>query len=102
MKSQGRFGAIILSDGIRFSVWSGAARRLWVSLFDREGNRETERLEMQPMGGGRHALFMAGMKAGVRYGFRAEGEYAPERGIWFDPDKLLVDPYAVEIDRPYV
>ncbi|TIM87364.1 MAG: glycogen debranching enzyme GlgX, partial [Mesorhizobium sp.] len=26
----------------------------------------------------------------------------PENGLWFDPDKLLVDPYAVEIDRSYV
>ena len=42
------------------------------------------------------------MKAGTRYGFRADGDYAPERGLWFDPDKLLVDPYAVEIDRQYV
>ena len=48
-----------------------------------------------------HALFVASLAAGTRYGFRADGDYAPERGLWFDPDKLLTDPYAVEIDRPY-
>ena len=44
---------------------------------------------------------MPGLKPGARYGLRADGNYDPARGDWFDPDKLLVDPYAVAIDRPY-
>ena len=63
--------------------------------------REIDRLELQPEGEGVYALFVAGLAAGTRYGFRADGDYAPERGLWFDPDKLLTDPYAIEIDRPY-
>ena len=43
---------------------------------------------------------MPGLTAGTRYGFRADGPYAPERGLWFDPDKLLVDPYAVGSTGP--
>ena len=39
---------------------------------------------------------------GARYGLRADGPWAPERGLWFDPEKLLVDPYAVELDRRFV
>lgn len=38
---------------------------------------------------------------GTPYGLRAHGEWAPERGAWFDPAKLLVDPRAVELDRPF-
>jgi len=38
---------------------------------------------------------------GQRYGYRAAGEWAPSRGLWFDPAKLLVDPYAVELDRRF-
>lgn len=38
---------------------------------------------------------------GTRYGLRAHGEWAPERGLWFDPAKLLVDPRAVELNRPF-
>ncbi|WP_421913868.1 glycogen debranching protein GlgX [Mesorhizobium sp.] len=95
-------GATITSEGIRFAAWSSTARRLWVSIFDDAGTREVERLELQPQGEGVHALFVAGPGPGTRYGFRADGDYAPERGLWFDPDKLLTDPYAVEIDRPYV
>ncbi|OWK22368.1 hypothetical protein AJ88_08790 [Mesorhizobium amorphae CCBAU 01583] len=87
--------------GIRFAAWSSSARRLWVSIFDKTGSREIDRLELQPEGEGVHALFVAGLGAGTRYGFRADGDYAPDRGFWFDPEKLLVDPYAVEIDRPY-
>jgi glycogen operon protein len=43
-----------------------------------------------------------GLPVGSRYGYRAEGDYAPDRGLWFDPAKLLVDPYAIELDRPFV
>lgn len=94
-------GATITPDGIRFAAWSSSARRLWVSIFDDTGSREIDRFELQPEGEGVYALFVAGIAAGIRYGFRADGDYAPERGLWFDPDKLLTDPYAIEIDRPY-
>lgn len=97
-----QLGATVTREGIRFAAWSQAARRLWVSIFDEQGNREIERLELQPEGEGVHALFVAGLGQGIRYGFRADGDYAPERGLWFDPAKLLTDPYAVEIDRSYV
>ncbi|RAZ80271.1 glycogen debranching protein GlgX [Mesorhizobium atlanticum] len=94
-------GATITPEGIRFAVWSSSARRLWVSLFDDSGAREIDRLELKPEGEGVHALLVPGHGDGTRYGFRADGDYAPERGLWFDPDKLLTDPYAVEVDRRY-
>jgi glycogen operon protein len=96
-----QLGATITPDGIRFAVWSSSARRLWVSLFDDSGARELDRLELKPEGEGVYALLVSGLGDGTRYGFRADGDYAPERGLWFDPDKLLTDPYAVEVDRPY-
>ena len=45
---------------------------------------------------------LAGDLAGTPYGYRAHGEYAPQRGLWFDPAKLLVDPYAIALDRRFV
>ncbi|MCP9233166.1 glycogen debranching protein GlgX [Mesorhizobium sp. LMG 17147] len=96
-----QLGATITKEGIRFAAWSSSAGRIWVSIFDQRGNREIDRVQLQPEGEGVHALFVAGLAAGTRYGFRADGDYAPEQGLWFDPDKLLADPYAVEIDRPY-
>jgi glycogen operon protein len=94
-------GATVTPDGVRFAVWSSSARRLWVSLFDDTGARELDRLELTPEGEGVHARLVPGLGVGTRYGFRADGDYAPERGLWFDPDKLLTDPYAVEINQPY-
>ena len=46
-------------------------------------------------GDGVHTLVVPGLKPGARYGLRADGNYDPGKGDWFDPDKLLVDPYAV-------
>ncbi|TPI10413.1 glycogen debranching protein GlgX [Mesorhizobium sp. B4-1-1] len=96
-----QLGATITPEGIRFAVWSSSARRLWVSIFDDTGARELDRLELNPEGEGVHALLVPGLGEGTHYGFRADGDYAPERGLWFDPNKLLTDPYAVELDRPY-
>ncbi|GAA2861742.1 glycogen debranching protein GlgX [Aminobacter sp. P9b] len=96
-----RFGATVSEGGIRFAVWSGAAERIWVSVFDAAGKAETDRLELQREGEGVFALSVAGLREGTRYGFRADGPYVPDEGLWFDPDKLLVDPYAVRIDRAY-
>ncbi|MFU0506418.1 glycogen debranching protein GlgX [Pseudaminobacter sp. NGMCC 1.201702] len=95
-----RFGAALTRHGARFSVWSRAARQVWVSLFD-DKDREVDRLALESQGDGVHGLFVPGLAAGARYGFRADGDYAPDRGLWFDPDKLLMDPYAVAIDRAY-
>ena len=64
-------------------------------------DRETDRIELSRSEDGIFSCNVPGLREGARYGFRADGEYAPEQGLWFDPDKLLVDPYAVEIDRPY-
>ncbi len=39
--------------------------------------------------------------AGVAYGYRSEGDWSPEQGKWFDPAKLIIDPYALELDRRF-
>ena len=38
----------------------------------------------------------------TKYGFRADGRYDPDQGYFFDPAKLLVDPYAIRLDRAFV
>ena len=40
------WGESFRTDGIRFAVWSGSAERIWVSIFDADGNREIDRLEL--------------------------------------------------------
>ena len=41
------------------------------------------------------------MPAGTRYGLRAYGPWDPGNGHRFNPSKLLVDPWATAIDRPF-
>ena len=47
-------------------------------------------------------LELPGDLTGTRYGYRAHGAYEPHHNLWLDPAKLLVDPYALELDRRFV
>ena len=85
---------------MEFAVWSKHADKIELCLFDAEGKEEIARLPMKREGE-EHRLAVDGIKEGARYGFRAYGSYDPDQGLWFDPSKLLVDPYAKEIDRPF-
>ncbi|WP_031304878.1 glycogen debranching protein GlgX [Sphingobium quisquiliarum] len=86
-------------EGVRFRVASPDATQLWLCLFD-AGDRET-RLPMSRDGEGLWTVDIAGAGPGTRYGIRADGPYDPGQALWFDPDKLLLDPYAQAIDRPF-
>ncbi|WP_312222405.1 glycogen debranching protein GlgX [Rhizobium rhizoryzae] len=94
-------GAILSADGVTFAVQSTHATGVEVCIFDAEGRQELQRLPMTPQGYGRFTLAVPGLGEGTRYGLRASGPHDPDRGLWFDPAKLLVDPYAKELDRPY-
>ncbi|APO76288.1 glycogen debranching enzyme GlgX 1 [Rhizobium etli 8C-3] len=94
-------GAILFETGVEFSVWSQHAAQIQLCLFDETGNKELARLPMAREHGHVHSLFVDGLKEGACYGFRADGIYDPENGLWFDPSKLLVDPYAKQLDRPF-
>jgi len=93
-----RPGTEILADGIRFVVRSRDATALTLCIFDGEGE---VRVPMTRADDDLHVVEMPGLLPGTRYGYRADGPWAPEQGLWFDPDKLLVDPYAVELDRRF-
>jgi glycogen operon protein len=49
-----------------------------------------------------HRLTVPHARTGQAYGYRASGPWAPEKGLLFDGSKLLVDPYALAIDRRFV
>ncbi|MGO7174901.1 glycogen debranching protein GlgX [Rhizobium ruizarguesonis] len=99
--SSAQAGAIVFETGVEFAVWSHHAAQIELCLFEDDGNREFARLPMARDSNHIHRLFVDGLKAGARYGYRADGIYAPDNGLWYDPSKLLIDPYAKEIDRPF-
>ena len=81
----------------RFSVRAPHAAALTLCLF--EGDTET-RLPMARDGA--DWVLETPATPGTQYGFRADGDWAPEQGHWFDPAKLLVDPRAVELDGCFI
>jgi glycogen operon protein len=96
-----RPGIVLTPQGAEFSVFSRNASKIELCLFAEDGGHTIGRLPMERHGDVWH-LAVRGAHAGMRYGYRAHGVYAPEHGLWFDPSKLLVDPYAVALDRPFV
>ena len=92
------FGCTVGSDGARFSVFSRNASMLWLMLFDdpRSGTAVSE-IEMDPRRdrvGDVWATTVAGVRPGQLYAYRADGPHEPDRGLFFNPDLLLLDPYA--------
>lgn len=93
-------GAIVADGTTRFRVRSPRAQALWLCLFDGAG-RET-RLPMARDADGQHwCLTLAEDLTGQPYGYRADGVWNPDAGLWFDPAKLLVDPHATQLDRRF-
>ena len=43
--------------------------------------------------------FVPDIRAGQIYGYRVAGPFDPSQGMRFDPDKLLLDPYAREVSQ---
>jgi glycogen operon protein len=91
------YGAQVTGGSTSFRVRSPHATTLWLCLF--EGEAELRHPMVRD--GDDWVLTIGRDLAGARYGYRAEGEWAPGQGCWFDPAKLLVDPYAVELDRRF-
>ena len=87
-------GASWDGDGVNFAVFSGNASRIELCLFSNDGRKEVERLDFAEREGDIWHMHVAGLTPGDLYGFRAHGPYAPEEGHRFNPNKLLIDPYA--------
>jgi len=96
-----QLGPVITADGVHFNVFS-TADRVELVLFDGvDDERPARVLELERHSAGRHwHRFVAGVGAGQIYGYRADGPFAPERGLRFDREKLLLDPYARCVERP--
>src|SRR5690606_15654871 len=96
-----QLGATVTPEGVNFAVYSESASAIWVCLFD-EQDQEIGRFELDVHADNIHAGLIANIGAGARYGLRADGPYDPDQGFFFDPNKLLVDPYAKFLDRVFV
>ena len=89
-------GATYDGVGTNFSIFSESAQRVELCLFDEEGN-ET-RVDLPETTALCWHGYLPQIKPGQRYGYRVHGPWAPEHGLWCNPSKLLLDPYAKAIE----
>src|SRR6201995_6042406 len=88
-------GATPVQGGTNFAVASGIADAVTLCLFDDQG-RET-RVPLPDYDAGIWHGFIPGVGPGQAYGYRVAGPYDPPRGLYCNPNKLLLDPYAKAI-----
>ena len=94
-------GVTLARDGANVAVVSAHASAIELCLFDASGTNERACIALPERTGDVFHGFVPGIAAGDRYGLRAHGPYDPRNGHRFNPAKLLVDPYARALDRPF-
>src|SRR5215218_11431687 len=93
-------GVTLVDGGADVAVYAGHADGLEVCLFeagDDEGRSE-RRVPLTERAHGWWFGFVPGVRAGQRYGIRADGAWDPEAGLRHNPAKLLLDPYAKALE----
>ena len=90
-------GATFDGTGINFAVFSAHAEKIELCLFDPAGRREVARYVLPEWTDEVWHGYLPDALPGLVYGYRAHGPYAPEQGHRFNPNKLLLDPYAKKL-----
>ncbi len=80
--------------GVNFAVFSAHATRIELCVFDAGGRHETARYDLPDCTDEVFHGYLPDARPGLVYGYRAHGPYQPEAGHRFNPNKLLLDPYA--------
>ena len=86
-------GATWDGKGVNFAIFSAHATRVEVCLFDTAG-RETARIPLPEYRDETWHGYIPGIGPGQSYGYRVHGPYEPQAGHRFNPNKLVLDPYA--------
>jgi isoamylase len=97
-------GATVLPGGVNFSVFSRNASGVELLLFDQADDARATRVIQINAATNRTLdywhVFVPGIRTGQLYGYRMHGPFDLERGMRFDPDKLLLDPYGRGVAVP--
>src|SRR5689334_8667852 len=87
-------GATWDGKGVNFALFSARATRVELCLFDAAGKTETARIELPEYRDEIWHGWVPDLAPGTIYGYRVHGPYEPDQGHRFNPNKLLLDPYA--------
>src|SRR5687768_16311489 len=80
--------------GVNFALFSANATKVELCLYDLRGEREIERIVLPEYTDEVWHGYLPDARPGQVYGYRVHGRYEPEQGHRFNPNKLLLDPYA--------
>ena len=80
--------------GVNFALFSANATKVELCLFDNDGKRELERIELPEYTDEVWHGYVRDARPGTVYAYRVHGPYDPANGHRFNPNKLLLDPYA--------
>ncbi len=95
--SAGRYfplGATLNDKGVNFAIFSENAAEVFLLLFDTPDGEPTDIMRLTNRTKYIWHTFVSGLKAGQLYGFKVQGEFNPGKGMRFNENKLLIDPYA--------
>ncbi|MET0676810.1 MAG: glycogen debranching protein GlgX, partial [Bradyrhizobium sp.] len=83
--------------GVNFALFSAHATKVELCLFDDTGETELERIELPEYTDEVWHGYLPNVRPGAVYGYRVHGPYEPDAGHRFNPNKLLLDPYAKQL-----
>jgi glycogen operon protein len=83
--------------GVNFALFSAHATKVELCLFDERGERELERIELPEYTDEVWHAYLPAARPGTVYGYRVYGPFDPDAGHRFNPNKLLIDPYAKQL-----
>ena len=93
-------GATFDGAGVNFAIFSEHATKVELCLFDgAEATNERERVVMAEQTDMIWHAYIPSIEPGQLYGYRMHGPYEPEKGHRFNPNKVVLDPYAKAIGR---
>jgi len=87
-------GAVWDGLGVNFALFSAHATKVELCLFDDAGQTELERIELPEYTNEIWHGYLPDARPGTTYGYRVHGPYEPTAGHRFNPNKLVLDPYA--------
>ncbi len=87
-------GATWTGLGVNFALFSANATKVELCIFDDTGHTELGRVALPEFTNEIWHGFLPEARPGTVYGYRVHGPYEPENGHRFNPNKLVLDPYA--------
>jgi len=91
------FGSTPDAAGVNFAIFSAHAENIELCLFDETGTIEIARLALPGRTNDVWHGYLPHCAVGQLYGYRVHGPYEPQIGHRFNPNKLLIDPYARQL-----